>query len=200
MLASINKGAAYAVSTVLGFIGTIVFMSSGNGIALLFIFFGPTLAILVHELGHAIAAWRCGMRVQEIAVGPIAIRFKPLRIDRAEHLLGEDVGGHVIHDEGLGRYLTRRTDAIITAAGPLANLAAALAAFALANAIGDGAPARLLIGFGYVSLGAFTLSAWPFRLASGRRNDALEFIDIVASGRPMRRAARKPARSPWQAP
>ena len=200
MLAEINRGAAYLVSAMLGFAGAIVFMSSGNGIALLFIFFGPALAVLVHELGHAFAAWRCGMRVIEIAVGPVAILFKPLRLDRAERFLGEDVGGHVIHDEGHGIYLNRRKDLIITAAGPLANLAAALATFALASAIGDGTLSRLLTGFSFVSLSAFTLSAWPFRLSSGRRNDALELIDIVASGRPIHRTARKRARSRWQAP
>lgn len=199
MLSAINKGAAYLVASILGLLGSLAFIASGSLWALPLFFGGPTLAILIHELGHAFAASRCGMNVRAIAVGPLELRTQPMRMHFSGRILGDDVGGHVRYDDSRGRYLTRRIDALITAAGPAANLLSALISFAAANAFGDTPAGRLLVGFAYVSLAAFVLSAWPFRLESGRGNDALELIRLLPRASLTTRPI-KPKRSPWQAP
>jgi membrane-associated protease RseP (regulator of RpoE activity) len=173
-------------------------MFSATPWAIPFIFLGPTLAVLVHELGHAFAAWRLGMAVKAISVGPLVLRFLPTRLKFSDHALGHDVGGYVLYDESAGRYLTRRTRGLITLAGPFANLLAAVITYVGGRLLGEGAVAALLVGFAFTSLAAFVISAWPFKLESGRGNDALEFIRDQRVERPIQRRA--PKRSPWQAP
>jgi len=193
----INKGAACGVGGIIGFLGTLTFLSSATPWAILFVFLGPTLAILIHEIGHAFAAWRLGMAVQEISVGPLALHFRPTRFGLSGRALGHDLGGYVIYDESAGRYLDRRTSALITLAGPAANLLTAVITYIGGRFLGDGAAAALLIGFAFTSLAAFVLSAWPFKLASGRGNDAMEFLRDQRVERPRKRSNK---RSPWQAP
>jgi membrane-associated protease RseP (regulator of RpoE activity) len=179
-----------------------LFALSPHPMAIPFIFLGPTLAILIHELGHAVAAWRLGMNVREIAVGPLVLRMKPLRLGFSGRILGSDVGGHVLFDETAGHYLNRNRDALITLAGPLANLLTGAGAYFGAGALlpEDAPTARLLGGFAITSFAALVLSAWPHKLASGRGNDALELYRILSSARAPRPRANKPKRSPWQAP
>ncbi|HVK81344.1 MAG TPA: site-2 protease family protein, partial [Verrucomicrobiae bacterium] len=195
MLSSINKGVAYAVATIAGFLGTICFLASGQAWAIVLILLGPWLAILIHELGHTFAAWRLGMNVRAIAVGPIELRLAPLHFRQADNLLGQDVGGHVRFDETSRRYLTRKIDALITAAGPAANLLTTIVCAALAFIAADTPAGRIAMGFAYTSLATFILSAWPFKLASGRGNDALELVRMFRR-EPARRSSK---RSPWQA-
>lgn len=199
MLTTINKGAAYTVATIVGFLGALGFLASGQPWALLLIVGGPTLAVLIHELGHAFAAWRCGMNVRAVAVGPVELRTRPLGLHFSKRVLGDDVGGHVRYDESLGRYLTRRADALITVAGPLANLATFIVSVVAANWLGETAAGRITIGFAYTSFAAFILSAWPFELSSGRGNDALQIVRMLRRERTSHRFD-KPKRSPWQAP
>jgi membrane-associated protease RseP (regulator of RpoE activity) len=200
MLATINRGAAYGLSTIIGFIGAIAFFGAGP-IGFVFFLVGPWLAILMHELGHAIAAAATGMNVRFIVAGPIQLSLAPLRVGLASQVLGHDVGGYVLYDERPGRYLTRQTDILITAAGPLANLSLAIAAYVLGRFLLEGPLAHILIGLAFASLAAFVISAWPFQMHSGRANDALEIVRAVRSAMPRRRTAfGKPKRSPWQAP
>jgi hypothetical protein len=102
MLSTLNRGAARTVAAVIGFIGTVAFLRSGSLLALFFIFFGPTLAILIHELGHAFAAWR----LHTISVGPVSLQMDPMRLPWGDNLLGHDVGGFVVYDDSRRRYLT----------------------------------------------------------------------------------------------
>ncbi len=199
MLNTISKGAAYTIATIIGMIGSIAYFTSGNLLALPLFFLGPPLAVLIHELGHAIAAWRFGMAVHVIAVGPVALKFNPLRLDRSNSMLGHDVGGHVRFTESRGRYLTRTSDIVISLAGPMANLASFVAAWLLASIIPDRALATLVVGFAFTSLAAFVLSAWPFRSESGRANDALEIVRAIRSGSHRARRSGPAKRSPWQA-
>ena len=80
--------------------------------------------VVIHELGHAVAAWRSGARVEAICAVPFvwdtsrrALRFEP-------ELPARDIGGYVSYafDNGGG---STRKDMVIAAAGPLANLASA---------------------------------------------------------------------------
>jgi membrane-associated protease RseP (regulator of RpoE activity) len=201
MLSAINKGAAHLLAALLGFLSLMIYATSAHPLAILFVFLGPSLAVLVHELGHALAAWRLGMNVREIAVGPLVLRMKPLRLGFGGKILGEDVGGHVLFDEAAGRYLNRGTDALITLAGPLANLLTGAIAYIVGRMVFvDGPTAHLWLGFGFASFAAFALSAWPHKLASGRGNDALELVRILSSARAPKPRANKSKRSPWQAP
>ena len=124
-----------------------------------------------------------------------------MRLGLNDRALGYDVGGYVLYDESRGRYLTKNTAALITAAGPLANLITTIIAISIGNLIDSSLGATMWGAFGFTSLAAFVVSAWPFRLRSGRGNDALELVQILSPARsgPKRRWG-KPARSPWQAP
>ncbi|MFZ2029316.1 MAG: hypothetical protein WAU68_03325, partial [Vitreimonas sp.] len=87
----------------------------------------------------------------------------------------------------------------IILAGPAANLITAVVACVIARFfLDDGVALRLMMGFAFASLAAFVLGAWPFRLASGRANDALAFIQTFDFGGPVK--PRRPKRSGWQAP
>jgi membrane-associated protease RseP (regulator of RpoE activity) len=83
------------------------------------------LAVLVHELGHALAARLCGARIERIVALPFEWRFRPFRIGGATSL-GPDLGGQVdyVMEEGE----SRSEHALIAAAGPVANLLLGLAA------------------------------------------------------------------------
>ncbi|MEZ5960518.1 MAG: M50 family metallopeptidase [Hyphomonadaceae bacterium] len=197
MLSSINKGAAYMVASIAGFLGLLAYLASGQVWAIALILLGPWFAVLIHELGHAFAAWRSGMNVRVIAVGPIELHTAPLRFRPAKELIGQDVGGHVRYEETPRRYLTRTTDALITAAGPAANLLSILICIGLANLLGESPAGRVAVGFAYTSLSAFILSSWPFKLTSGRGNDAFELVRMLR--REPKRRTSKPKRSPWQA-
>jgi membrane-associated protease RseP (regulator of RpoE activity) len=202
MFSTINRICAYALATLVSIGGGMTLIFSGSLLALPLVFLGPLLAVAIHECGHALAAHSAGMRVLEIAIGPMTFRFQPLRLSLGDELLGHDVGGHVLHDDSRGRYLTRSSDVFITAAGPLANLATAIACFVAGGWLTErGAAANLLGGFALLSFAAFILSAWPMRLASGQANDALALVRIFRDGRLARkRPASSNARSPWQAP
>jgi hypothetical protein len=77
------------------------------------------LAVLAHELGHALAARLCGARVERIVALPFEARFRPLRIGGATSL-GPDLGGQV--DYVLDWEESRTEHALIAVAGPAANL------------------------------------------------------------------------------
>ena len=140
------------------------------------------------------------MNVRTIAVGPVALKFKPTRLDRNDEWLGHDVGGHVEFDDTKGRYLTSKIDAIITAAGPLANLATfILGALTVQFVVKTGILAAILIGFSLSSLSAFALSAWPLRTSTGRANDALHLIQILWPRTWRKPRFGKQKRSGWQA-
>lgn len=90
-------------------------------------------SILVHELGHAAAAKSIGSRILAIAVLGVQFDCARRRFGSATAFSGNDVGGYVIH--ALPEHLhTRRNDAIIAAAGPLANVLLAGLAFLLVPA------------------------------------------------------------------
>ena len=75
------------------------------------------VAILVHELGHAVAARWAGARVINIVAISFELRLRPLRLSWASTAPGRDIGGYVTYtfDDELE---TRREALIIAAAGP----------------------------------------------------------------------------------
>ena len=55
------------------------------------------VAILVHELGHAVAARWAGARVINIVAIPFELRLRPLRLSWASTAPGRDIGGYVTY-------------------------------------------------------------------------------------------------------
>lgn len=80
--------------------------------------------IVIHELGHAWAAWRCGARVDAICVVPFIWSARTRRVRFEPEMPARDIGGYVSYDFADGGGSTRN-DMAIAAAGPLANFASA---------------------------------------------------------------------------
>lgn len=78
------------------------------------------IVTLVHELGHALAARWAGAEVHAIMVVPLRLRLQPRRFSWAGPAGRGDIGGYVTYT--LNRIGSRRKQAWIAAAGPLANL------------------------------------------------------------------------------
>jgi hypothetical protein len=89
------------------------------------------VVILVHELGHALAAHRHGRRIERLVALPFELRFRPWRLGIAEYAGGRDLGGEVVYAVDWPE--TRREHALIAAAGPAANFLLALIAVLLAT-------------------------------------------------------------------
>ncbi len=116
--------------------------------------------ILVHELGHAVAAARIGGKVSAIMVLPFELRFRPLRLRLAPRDKHRDLGGYVIYAPPPG--LTRRQHLLVTTAGPLAN-------FVLA-------PLALLLGMWAAAY--FSSGSWP--AAPGHAGLLPNDVDVLA--------------------
>jgi hypothetical protein len=106
-------------------------MAAGTGC--LFALVGLCLAITLHELGHALAALMCRHRVLVFAVRPVAWNLPNRSVALMAKGYEPGTGGLVVHVPRDAGALTVGRSAIITAAGPLANIAAAIAAFAIAG-------------------------------------------------------------------
>lgn len=79
------------------------------------------VATLVHELGHAGAAWAVGAEVLSIAVLPFELRLRPAKLRFASRSArNREVGGYVTYS--LDRIDARRKHMIVAFAGPAANL------------------------------------------------------------------------------
>ena len=125
------------------------------------------LVVLVHELGHAIAALSFGWRVTLFAVFPIAYRPKTRKLGLWV-LPSGDLGGAVSVSTG-DRGRTRSQSAQLAAAGPLANVVFASLMFFL---IYLAPAAQDILGFIAVSslfVGLGNLLPWKTR--NGIRSD-----------------------------
>src|SRR4051794_6512855 len=86
------------------------------------------VAVLVHELGHALAVRLMRGRMETIMVFPFQYWVRARRFGMAVPLGRGDTGGYVIYS--LDRHQTEGGRAFVAAAGPVANFALALAALA----------------------------------------------------------------------
>ena len=95
------------------------------------------LAIIIHELGHAWAAYRAGATIEAICVVPFVWDASAKRLRFERYLPANDIGGYVTYHFGqsghFGQTGSTRDEIAIAAAGPLANLAAAAVVAALAG-------------------------------------------------------------------
>lgn len=92
------------------------------------------VAIFFHEMGHALTVWHVGGTVHSIVVSFVRYNVARKRLEPAPRSRSREVGGYVSYafERRLG---TPRKEMIIAAAGPVANLMTALAAFLLVLAL-----------------------------------------------------------------
>lgn len=90
-------------------------------VSLCTILFGGFVAVLVHELGHAIAAWLVGWRVWIIHVAPIALRLDGGSLRFVGNYGGPDFAGFVLPSPRAPRHDTKWRSAFVSAGGPIAS-------------------------------------------------------------------------------
>ena len=140
---------------------------SGAWLAVLLIGF---VAVLIHELGHAVAANAVGGRVGRIVVFPVEFVVASRRLQLVRRWGRGDLGGYVTYT--LDRIEARRRHAIVAIAGPVANIVTGVAAgsgFAIA-APGILPPgAAVATAFAILSVGMGFANLIPFDGSDGMR-------------------------------
>jgi hypothetical protein len=84
------------------------------------------IVTLFHEAGHAAAVLWLRGRVLVFSVGPICLKFRPLRISATPALRDREVGGFVTYS--FQGWETMRKELAVAVAGPAANVVLALLA------------------------------------------------------------------------
>ena len=139
----------------------------GAWLAILLIGF---VAVLIHELGHAVTANAVGGRVGRIVVFPIEFAVTSRKLRLVRHWGRGDLGGYVTYT--LDRIEARRRHAIVAIAGPAANIVTGVAAgssFAIA-APGILPPgAAVATAFAILSVGMGLANLIPFDGSDGMR-------------------------------
>jgi hypothetical protein len=153
------------------------------------------LAIFVHELGHAIAAWSTGWKVIRIVVAGIA--YEPRRrkwtMPKRPATAG-DIGGWVEASEPL-RGATRASETIYILGGPVANFLVGILCLVVILAPLPQLVDALFRSFGVFSIAGGLANLIPSRIA-GAPSDGLLLWRIWRPHR--RRKAPKPSRSGWR--
>lgn len=101
----LGRGVAFGIGIVGGLIAfaplTALLPGSAQGVLQWVVFWGLSwLAILVHELGHAVVGKLLGMTILRFHVVPLEIRLRPWSFHLTRQVLGQDLGGG-------GRFRTR---------------------------------------------------------------------------------------------
>jgi hypothetical protein len=130
------------------------------------------IAVLVHELGHVVAAYALGLRIARIHLGPLEIRdYGRPRVRLVPSLQAGVVVAPWDRTMAIGQL--RWSLLIGTAAGPLAGLAFGTLLIALAGGLRVPAPLAVMEVAGQMSLILGVLNLLPIRtkqsLADGRR-------------------------------
>lgn len=130
-------------------------------------FVAQWLVTLLHEAGHALAAWACGWRVIVFAVRPLALRLPDRDIAFLGRYPRNGYGGWVLSVPGRPAVATRGRFAIIVAAGPIICLLLALILLAIStlpNRGSDGHDLRgglIACGFAVLALRSCLFSLFP---------------------------------------
>lgn len=136
--------------------------------------------ILIHELGHATAAWLLGWRVRDITV--LRLTFRPMAGVWAwsRQRKNLDVGGWVYSTPPAVGAGTLHSIAI-SAAGPLANLAVAALCLGYITIIPTRSDAAysLLQTTGWLSLMTGVLNLLPLKLANGLKSDGHQLVSLA---------------------
>lgn len=130
------------------------------------------VTVVVHELGHVVVGYACGLRVARVQLGPLEIRdFGRPRV----RLVASLQAGVVLvpFDRAAALGPLRWSLIASTAAGPLIGLGSGAAALALAGGLRFADPFDLLQAVGQLSLILGAINCLPIRsgeqLADGRR-------------------------------
>ena len=99
------------------------------------------VAILLHELGHAVAGTWLGMTIVRFYVIPLEIRLRPVSLRFTRRVFGRDLGGAVVFLNS--PYASRRHRVMLSFAGPAANFATAAVLVGVAYAAPDVTPELL---------------------------------------------------------
>lgn len=137
---------------------------------------GGSVAVVVHEAGHAYACLFLGVKVRAIYLGYDAPNWPRFTVGRFTVILPPSFGGRVEHE---GTPSARRS-ALITAAGPLANLIiAAMLAGEIAAAHSTNG---YVLGFVCMMAGMGVSNLMPFRSRSGKLTDGARLLAALAGG------------------
>lgn len=124
------------------------------------------VAVLVHELGHALAAHRLGAVVVSIAVMFLRFDLASRRWSLRAPLGKGDIGGYVTYTF-VERWWTSRKEALVAFAGPGANLAFALVLGMVAPFVSTKSGASIPSALFVVSLGMGVANLLPFKGSDG---------------------------------
>lgn len=162
----------------------------GAALALIGLFVGGFLSIVLHELGHALGAWLVGWRVWIISAAPICWRLG--HGPRFTTQLSGDVGGFVLGSPPTEAHDSRWRSIVFSAGGPLASLIAGPAFITWLTTFPPGSwetpqtagllGAALALGFHAAYAAAFTI--WPWKTASGAPNDMLMILSALFAPQP----------------
>lgn len=137
------------------------------------------LNILIHEMGHAVAAWSVGRRVHLIVVGPFAWRVKLRKFALSSSLegAGRRWGGFVLSTPPPGQSW-ERGKIFFFAAGALANFAAGALAIAVFLLTAK-QPAGISAGFALSTFSTGLYNLIPVRAFKGERTDGGKILRAV---------------------
>lgn len=148
-------------------------------VALFLIFLISLALVALHEFGHAATAALFSWRVSMIAVGPIAIKFRPFRLTLGTPALGGLLSGGAWNTPvAIGKWYW--VWIAIVSGGPLVNIALASAIFGFESRHGFFAVLHTPVGaIGLISLAFGLSSLLPFYNANGFRSDGGSILDML---------------------
>lgn len=165
----------------------------GAAFALIGLFVGGFLSIVIHELGHALCGWAAGWRIWIISAAPVSWRLG--HGPRFSTRLSGDVGGFVLGSPPSDAHDNRWRSILFSAGGPLASLIAGPAFIYWLTTFPPGSwdtphnagllGAALALGFHSAYAAAFTI--WPWKTRSGAPNDMLMILAALFAPRPDKR-------------
>lgn len=123
--------ALYVIANLLVLRGLPLWVSADPAVRIALALLITFAATLAHELGHALAARWAGAEIHAIMVVPLRLRLRPRKLGWAGPAGRGDVGGYVSYT--LDRIGSRRKQAWIAVAGPVANLVLAALAVLLTS-------------------------------------------------------------------
>ena len=139
-----------------------------------------TILILIHELGHASAAWFLGWRVRNITVFRLTLRPLAGLWEWNAERKGLDVGGWVYSTPPETGASTLHS-IVIYAAGPLANFAFATLClgYIAFHPVRSDAVYFLLQTTGWLSFMTGALNLIPVKLSGGLKSDGYQLISLM---------------------
>ena len=130
-------------------------------------------AVLIHEAGHAIAAWRCNWVIRRIVVWPVSYAPQGKTWAWAPGIAsrGDMFGWVAAHPKGSGG--SRKEETLVLVGGVVANLLSAALCLLLAQAITTNPTTTFLTAFAVFSIVMAIVNALPWKLA-GQSTDGLQ--------------------------